>query len=383
MRSTRDTASPYGMKVGAWQRKLTPLTRKLKMPERSMMKLWTVVPTMVATCAFALALTACSAGIAQVPTARTTVTRSGTPDRASLYGWMLAETSSAALLYASDSTDRVVRVYSYPSGQQVGLLKGFPAEPAGLCSDSSGDVYVTTLGDGSDSNLSYVYEYAHGGTEPIATLSDPGLAKGCAIDAVTGNLAVSNLPAPYGSVAVYQDARGEPTTYSDPSFGGFEFCTYDEGGNLFADGGPEDAIDMLPKGSTAFTEIQLSEDIDSGSIQWWHNRLVIAEIEAGARGDQPIFEVRISGDNGIVRGPTLLRSRHGSRPTGSVQFWIDGHTIIGPGHKAGGLNGILEFWKYPKGGLATKVIGSHHHAFTGVTVSTESSSRSRRAKTVR
>lgn len=51
----------------------------------------------------------------------------------------------------------------YPAGEQVGELEGFPAPPAGLCSDPSGNIYVTTDGDGQNINQSYVYEYAHGG----------------------------------------------------------------------------------------------------------------------------------------------------------------------------------------------------------------------------
>jgi hypothetical protein len=283
--------------------------------------------------------------------------------------WMLPEAKSRDLLYASDSTDHVVRVYLYPNGQRVGVIKGFPSEPAGLCSDRVGNVYVTTLGYGTDSNFSYVYKYAHGGTKPIATLSDPGIAKGCAIDPATGNLAVSNLPVPYGSVAIYQAAQGEPTIYSDPSFGGFEYCTYDVAGNLYADGGPESAIDMLPKDASAFTKIKLSQNISSGSIQWWHNRLVIANVEADARGDEPIFNVIINGTNGVVRGSALLKSKNGARATGSVQFWTQDHTIIGPSHKGNGGNSTLGFWRYPKGGLATKVIISNHRGFAGVTVS--------------
>jgi hypothetical protein len=216
-----------------------------------------------------------------------------------------------------------------------------------------------------------VYEYAHGGTAPIATLSDPGLAKGCAIDPVTGNLAVSNLPDSLsGNLAVYQGARGAPTMYSDPNFDGFVFCTYDNAGNLYADGGPENLIDVLPKGNSSLTEVHLSEKIISGSIQWWRNRLIIAQVDDSAHGDQSVFEVRVTGSNGIVQGTTLLKSKNGTRALGPVQFWIQGNTIIGPGHKPPALNGIVEFWKYPDGGPASKVVHANGHpAFVGVTFS--------------
>jgi hypothetical protein len=284
--------------------------------------------------------------------------------------WMLPEVKNEDLLYASDAKNSVVLVYSYPEGSQVGMLKGFPAEPAGLCSDRSGNVYVTTQGDGSSFGQSYVYKYAHGGTAPTATLNDPGYAYGCSIDTVTGNLAVTNLSSDSGgNLAVYQDAQGSPTTYSDSSFQGFVFCTYDNAGNLFADGGPENVIDMLPKGGTALTEIQLSQNIISGSIQWARNNLAIVSVDGTSHGDEAMYNVRVVGSTGTVRGPTQLKSGHGTRAVGTIQFWIQNHAIIGPGHRPG-INGILEFWNYPKGGLATKVIRPNGgRSFLGVTVS--------------
>jgi len=287
--------------------------------------------------------------------------------------WMLPEAKSEDLLYASDYKNSTVWTYSYPGGDEVGKLTGFPAEPAGLCSDLSGNVYVTTQGDGQSSHQSNIYEYAHGGTTPITTLTDPGFAYACAIDAATGNLAVTNVTGPssgYGNIAVFQGARGTPMTYTDPNFEGFTFCTYDDVGNLFADGGPANIIDMLPKGGGALAEIQLSKNIDSGSIQWASNVLAIANVSGVSHSDQLIYKVRVSGNSGRVTGPILLSNSRGTHAVGSVQFWIQGRTIIGPGYKPPGINGILEFWKYPKGGLATKtILSKNNRAFFGVTVS--------------
>lgn len=53
--------------------------------------------------------------------------------------------------------------------------------PMGLCSDVSGKVWIV-----SDSASPVIIEYAHGGTTPIATLSDPdGQPEGCAVDPST------------------------------------------------------------------------------------------------------------------------------------------------------------------------------------------------------
>jgi hypothetical protein len=56
-------------------------------------------------------------------------------------------------------------------------------EVGGDCSNRTGDVFVP--------NNTEVFEYAHGGTSPIATLSLPGNSgAACSIDPSTGNLAV-------------------------------------------------------------------------------------------------------------------------------------------------------------------------------------------------
>jgi len=65
----------------------------------------------------------------------------------------------------------------------------------GLCVDAQGNVFVPTW-QGESGTRGYVYEFAHGGSTPIATLSDPGGAFGCSVDLTTGNLAVTNNVAP-------------------------------------------------------------------------------------------------------------------------------------------------------------------------------------------
>ena len=80
-------------------------------------------------------------------------------------------------------------VFTYPDATFIGAVT-VPNHPEGLCTDKNGNIFVTTLIP--NSGTSYVYEYAHGGTRPIATLSDPGGGNGCAVDSVTGNLAVAN-----------------------------------------------------------------------------------------------------------------------------------------------------------------------------------------------
>jgi len=283
--------------------------------------------------------------------------------------WMLPEAKNEALVYASADRYRV-EVYSLFKGNHVGELSGLPAEPLGLCNDPSGNIYVTMQGDGESLSQSYVYEYAHGGTHPIATFHDPGLANGCAVDPTTGNLAVTNYfgsSGTNGNIAVYDSAQEPPKIYADVNFPRFLWCTYDSAGNLFADGASS-IVDELPSGADALTEIQLSKSITSGSVQWLGKYLVIAGI-VGTRGPNPIHKVRVSGGRGDVHGTILLSSRNDRSATGDIQFWVEQRTIIGPGHVQGG-NGLLQFWKYPKGGMATEVIKPRPKAiFSGVTVS--------------
>lgn len=61
----------------------------------------------------------------------------------------------------------MVNVYAFDGHEIVGQLSGFK-KPHGMCSDSHGNVYIT------NTQASNILEYAHGGTKPIQTFSDPG-----------------------------------------------------------------------------------------------------------------------------------------------------------------------------------------------------------------
>jgi hypothetical protein len=281
--------------------------------------------------------------------------------------WMLPEAKSADLLYVSGVEN--VLVYSFPKGKLVGTLTSFPYSPQGLCSDRHGNVFF--VGEGKQSQ-SLIYEYAHGGSDPITTLTDPGLGLGCGVDPQTGDLAVTNLRSSgsnyYGNIAVYRHARGKPTIYSDPNVSGFYFCAYDDAGNLFADNAnSDDLISELPKGGTTLTEITLSQAIFPASIQWNGNSLAISSWCCGKQGDIPVYQVQVSGSSGTVTGPTLLSSADDRRGLG-FQLWIQGKIIAGP-DRAQGQRDFLNFWRYPRGGKPIRVIRTEDGNMFGVTVS--------------
>ncbi|HEY2555390.1 MAG TPA: hypothetical protein VGI15_09065, partial [Candidatus Cybelea sp.] len=195
------------------------------------------------------------------------------PDRRR--SWMSPDAKkSSLLLYISDEASGDVYVYAYRSpnhlGKLVGTLTGF-STPSGECVDKAGDVFVTNTGADD------IIEYAHGGTTAINTLADlPGeFPYSCAIDRTTGNLAVTDLFSSYGSgnVAIFPNAQGTPSIYTDPDFGGMYFVAYDNAGNLFLDGTPsgsgEFVFGELPNGSSTITTIALNTSISfPGGVAW-------------------------------------------------------------------------------------------------------------------
>jgi hypothetical protein len=159
--------------------------------------------------------------------------------------WMKPGTSGQDLLYTAGGENGrgIVYVYTYPQGALVGTLTGM-IQPSGVCTDSAGNVFIVAYTTGSLGS-STIYEYAHGGTSPVAMLSDPGVALGCAVDPKTGNLAVANtsdFTNPYeddwGDIAIYPEARGNPKIYYDDGFPAFYNCGYDNEGNLYVSAFP-------------------------------------------------------------------------------------------------------------------------------------------------
>jgi hypothetical protein len=260
--------------------------------------------------------------------------------------WMIAKASKGDLLYISGdkASGGAVFVFTYPKGALVGEIA---TTAIGLCSDKKGNVFVATLDD-------YVLEYAHGGTTPIATLNDPGYySEGCAVDPTTGNLAVTNYEGDpsgaTGNVAVYRKAKGTPQLYSDPDFYTYWLCGYDSTGNLFVDGGLGSAwLAELPKGSSTFTNFTVNPGIESPTgVQWDGKYLAIGDDDRGLGG---IYRVSVSGSTVSIVDHVSMLGPRSHRPDTVGQFWIQGHTVIGPSVLTVG------FWPYPSGGHPTKYL---------------------------
>jgi hypothetical protein len=170
------------------------------------------------------------------------------------------ESEDAGPLYVSTfafSEGGSVSVFSYPGGRLVGTLAAFTF-PSGLCSDEAGNVFVV------DASSGYILEYAHGRRRPIATFDDSYYSPhGCAVDPTTGDLAVAGGSFPYGNganVAIFTDPNSPPMIYYDENDLTFAWCTYDDQGNLFANGRNfpkgESGLAELSKGSSAFNQMR-------------------------------------------------------------------------------------------------------------------------------
>jgi hypothetical protein len=283
---------------------------------------------------------------------------------------MLTPAKNGELLYTTAALFKPNKlfVFTYPDVTFVGAVT-VPNHPEGLCTDKKGDIFVTTIIP--NSGMSYVYEYAHGGTQPIATLSDPGAGNSCAVDSVTGNLAVANWSSVSassdGNVAIYRNARGTPRTYVDQNISAYLWCAYDSNGDLFVDGiNGSHAMPLieLPNGASSFENVTLNEVVTPSSLQWLDGNLIVAN-DASISGPELLYRVKFSGSRGKVVGSTALESRDGMNSWGG-QFVVAGTHVAGPSYP----RRYFSVWSYPKGGKALLYMGRHRvNEFYGVAIS--------------
>lgn len=267
------------------------------------------------------------------------------------------------LLYVSSLATDSVYIYTYPQGRIVGTLTGF-IQPLGLCADSVGDVFVTASANKSYSS-GLIYEYAHGGTTPIATLTDPGVAVGCAIDPKTGNLAASG-----NGVAIYKNAAGSPTYYS--SSVAFYFCGYDDEGNLYLSAGSNEHANQanlfrLATGSDELLHINLAAPLYATSdlkpsVQWDGRHITVSSAADSSRGGPiSVYRLSFSGSDAIIVGTTTLSS---AKNHYGGELLISGKRILGT--YAAGRQADVGLWQYPKGGVPIQSVGKVKGAYFSI-----------------
>jgi hypothetical protein len=332
-------------------------------------------------------LAGCSGGsqlVGSMPGVQTQALRSGlSANLGHTRSWMSPDAKTKNLLYVSLGTEAgedEILVWSYPKGKFEGVITGGGLnDPLGMCVDKSGDVFVANH-YGAD-----VLEYAHGGTLPIATLSDSGeFPQGCSVDPTTGNLAVTSYYGPYGSypgdVAIYQNAQGMPTTYSAPSFFLYDYCGYDDAGNLYVDGNtggggaPDFLFAEMPAGSSGFTDISLPQSIYiPNGVQWDGQHVAVGDETAGGTPISAIYRFTITNGNATEVGTTKLdRQGGGSAPTSVTSVWIDGKRVVGANGASASGDNNPGLWKYPAGGAAIHIFPfgpSGGYQGEGVTIS--------------
>lgn len=297
--------------------------------------------------------------------------------------WMAPDAKKKDLLYVSLGSEAggdEILVWSYPKGKFEGAITGGGLNnPLGLCVDKSGDVFV------ANHYSADILEYAHGGTTPIAVLSDSGeYPQGCAVDPTTGNLAVTSYYGPYGEspgdVAIYQGAQGMPTTYSAPNFYLYDYCGYDKNGNLYVDGNtggggaPDFVFAELPSGASGFTDIALPQSIYiPDGVQWDGKHVAVGDETAGGTAISAIYQFSISGSTATEVGSTPLdRQGGGSAPTSVTAVWIDGKKVVGANGASASGDNNPGVWKYPAGGGALRIFPwspSGSYQGEGVTIS--------------
>jgi hypothetical protein len=268
-----------------------------------------------------------------------------------VYGrsWMLPEAKSQSLLYIGDPGSGGILVYTYlPALKFVGVL-ATPSHPGGECVDKAQNVFVTDLAAGSH----VIYEYAHGGTSPIAILGDPGgTPSSCAIDPTTGDLAATSVRSgtTHGKVAIYKGAKGTPKLFADFKFYDILFCGYDDKGNLYVDGsnapsGNGFLMDELPRGGNALSEITLNQTIFfPGGVEWDGKHVAVGDERTAT-----IYQFAINEYNGKKVGTTRLRGL-----SGIYQFFIFQGLIVDPSYVAS--TGSVGIYRYPVGGKAIRTI---------------------------
>jgi hypothetical protein len=302
-----------------------------------------------------------------VPASGSTMDRASSAVRPDVQqSWMAPEAAHDNLVYVSNVETNSVSVYAFASHKMVGLLTGI-SQPYGLCSDTSGNVWIVGWGKNQ------LLEYAHAGTKRLRTLSFPDPTadlEQCSVDPTTGNLAVTNWGPDnwyQGDVLVFPDGRGQPTTYGSANIWFYYGCSYDDKGNLWVDGTDAyrnyyTALGELPKGESEFRNFWLIPSISppfTGGVEWNAGLLAIGDWTS-------IIQYQPKGAFARAKTDTILTLHV---PVGL--FWITNvggkEQILAP--DTAGAPDAVQYWDFPAGGEPTATIKYGLKQSFGVTVS--------------
>lgn len=298
-------------------------------------------------CVFAASLSACAAN--QPQTTPWAPGRQAAAHRAAGHG--------GDLLYVGARQEGTI--YSYPDGSLIGTFST-AAAIQGMCSDTKGNVFVVGAKNGAKpSAAGYIYEFAHGGTSPVATLDLPAseIPVSCSSDPRSGDLAVTSYDrrdfAPM--IEVYPGASGTPATFTSHAIGANPQPAYDADGNLFVTSGGNQGVELL-KGSQQLAKITFDQTLGGvDHAQWDGAHFALQSFQNSQHNKERLLEhvyrLQISGKRATILGLSHFKNWLARDPG---QSWIDGDTMVAtPGN-------YIAFWKYPAGGQAYLVLHPSH-----------------------
>jgi hypothetical protein len=308
-------------------------------------------------------LTACGTGAESV----SRVLPGPGPMRAARHSWIRPDAGKQWLLYVSDAYSGTVDIYNYRSNKDelYGQLTGF-AHPLGLCVDSAGDVFV------DDYDNYEIDEYAHGGTTPIASVSDSyGRPDGCAVDRATGNIAVSDGFNPSdagGNIVVFTGGlEGSETEYGGKNIDLYNFGppAYDAKGNLFLEGttySTQTVFAELPAGTNTLVQLSGLTINQTAAVEWDGSYVDATDGDYKGEGVGAIYRVTVSGSAVRIKRTTILTDDcYGGYDYASFyQPFIGGTTsrrnTVVAGNSSVQCPNRVDVWNFAKGGNPKRVL---------------------------
>jgi hypothetical protein len=281
----------------------------------------------------------------------------------------------ARLMFASDAGLGDVYIYALPSMTLKGTLTGF-SQPQGLCSDTSGNVYI------ANTNATQVLKYSRAGTL-LSTYSDAyGYPVGCAVDPATGNLAVANIFGftGAGQVLVFSSPSSSPKVLTNRREYYYYYVGYGPGSSLWVSGKDSSNVYMLSGcGASSCSTIKLSGGklYFPGAVQWDSTHATWVAFDQLCGNTTAACSYPVSA-KGVLGTATSYSSHTGGAICDLIQGDIaaDHHKYVVGGdyeYCGGGTASSYDRWGYAGGGKPTAFSSATkpYSVPAGVTVSTK------------